>query len=54
MTQKENQELLCISSKTAQKWRDDGKIKYYQIGKIIFYKLSDILELLEKHKIEAL
>jgi hypothetical protein len=42
-------ELMGISGKTAQSWRDKGIIGYSQIGSKIYYRLSDIRELLEKH-----
>ncbi len=38
---------LNISKKTAQKWRDNGVIKYSQIDRCIFYRLSWVLEMLD-------
>lgn len=48
----DNQEFLMmmkISKRTAQLWRDEGKISFSQVGNKIYYKLSDVEELLEKH-----
>ena len=49
----DNQEFLQImniSKRTCQIWRDKNVIPYSQIGAKIYYKLSDILTLLENHK----
>ncbi len=46
----DNQELiklLNISKRTAQSWRDEGKISFSQIGSKIYYKMSDVQKLLE-------
>nr|WP_237267430.1 helix-turn-helix domain-containing protein [Tenacibaculum todarodis] len=40
---------MNISKRTAQHWRDSGLIGYCQIGYKIYYRLSDILELLNKN-----
>lgn len=48
----DNQELLKkmgISKRTAQKWRDEGVIAFSQVGNKIYYKLSDVEDLLKKH-----
>lgn len=42
-------ELMKISSKTAQYWRDRGIIGYSMIGNKIYYRVSDIKELLETY-----
>ncbi|POY35501.1 DNA-binding protein [Solitalea longa] len=42
-------QLLKISKRTAQTWRDEGKISFSQIGNKIYYKLVDVQELLRKH-----
>jgi len=39
-------ELLNISKRTAQSWRDEGKISFSQIGSKIYYKMSDVQMLL--------
>lgn len=51
-----NSEFLTrmnISKRTAQSWRDEGKISFSQIGNKIYYLLSDVEELMEKHYIRA-
>jgi hypothetical protein len=41
--------LMNISSRTAQIWRDEGKIGFSQQGKKIYYRMSDIDQFLEAH-----
>jgi len=41
--------LMNISGKTAQMWREKGIIGYSQIGSKIYYRVSDIRAVLEKH-----
>lgn len=46
----DNQEfiqLLHISKRTAQSWRDEGKISFSQIGSKIYYKMADVQKLLD-------
>ena len=48
----DNQEflqLMNISKRTAQVWRDSGFIGYSQMGNKIYYRLSDIQELLNEN-----
>ncbi len=48
----DNQEfmqLLKISKRTAQHYRDSGMISFSQPGNKIYYRLSDIEEMLKKH-----
>ena len=48
----DNQEfvmLMKISKRTAQSWRDEGKISYSQVGSKIYYKMADVQKLLEEH-----
>ena len=42
---------LRISRRTAQSWRDQGKISFSQIGAKIYYQISDVQEFLNKNKI---
>lgn len=52
----DNQEflfLMKISKRTAQTWRDDGKISFSQVGNKIYYKMGDVEELLNKHYVKA-
>jgi hypothetical protein len=41
--------LMKISKRTAQSWRDAGKIAFLQIGAKIYYRVGDIQELLKNH-----
>lgn len=48
----DNQEFLIlmkISKRTAQTWRDEGKISFSQVGNKIYYKLSDVEKLLDEY-----
>ena len=39
-------QLMNISKRTAQQWRDNKIIRFSQVGNKIYYKLEDILKLL--------
>lgn len=48
----DNQEfinLMKISKRTAQSWRDENVIAFSQIGNKIYYKIGDIEALLERN-----
>ena len=48
----DNQEfiqLMRISKRTAQSWRDEKVIGFAQIGNKIYYKIGDIEDLLERN-----
>jgi 3-methyladenine DNA glycosylase Tag len=48
----DNQELMLmlkISKRTAQHYRDSGKISFSQVGNKLYYKLSDVESLLNAH-----
>jgi 3-methyladenine DNA glycosylase Tag len=48
----DNQEfiqIMNISKRLAQNWRDSGIISFSQIGSKIFYRMSDVQSLLDKH-----
>ena len=52
----DNQEfllLLKISKRTAQTWRDEGKVSFSQVGGKIYYKLSDVEALMQQHYIKS-
>ena len=52
----DNQEFLQImniSKRTAAYWRTEKVISYSQVGNKIYYRLSDIMDLLEKSTISA-
>ena len=42
-------QIMNVSKRTAQHWRDSGLIGYCQIGYKIYYRLSDILQLLDQN-----
>lgn len=44
---------MQISKRTAQTWRDEGKISFSQIGNKIYYLESDVEELLKSNYIKA-
>jgi len=46
-------ELMGISTKLAQSWRDKGIISYSQVNNKIFYRKSDIIELLNKYHVKS-
>lgn len=48
----DNQEfiqLMNISKRTAQTWRNDGIVAFSQIGSKIYYKMKDVEVLLDKN-----
>lgn len=48
----DNQEflqLMNISKRTAQTWRDEGKISFSQVGSKIYYRMSDVQKLLDNN-----
>ena len=45
--------LMGISQKTAQTWRDTGVVSFSQIGNKIYYRISDIQQLLQDNFIKA-
>jgi hypothetical protein len=40
---------MKIASRTAQRWRDEGKISFSQVGAKIYYTQADIEMFLKKH-----
>ncbi len=40
--------LMGVSQKTAQSWRDQGIVSFSQIGSKIFYRKSDIIDILNR------
>lgn len=42
-------QIMNISKRLAQEWRDKGIIPFSQIGSKIYYRMSDIQALLDKH-----
>ena len=52
----DNQEfmnLMKISKRTAQHWRDNGMITFSQVGQKIYYRMEDIEEMVINHQIRA-
>ncbi len=52
----DNQEfcqLLKISKRTSQNYRDQGLVSFSQVGSKVYYRLSDVHEMLEKHTRQA-
>ena len=46
-------EVMKISKRTAQSWRDEGIISFSQIGGKIYYRMSDIEILLSKYSFKS-
>lgn len=42
-------QLMKISKRTAQAWRDEGKISFSQIGNKIYYSIADVEQLLQQN-----
>ena len=45
----EAMKLLSVSRPTLQRWRSSGLLKHSKIGGSIWYRVSDIQQLLETH-----
>ncbi len=45
------QKMLKISKRTLQTWRNEGVIAYSQINSKLFYRLSDVISMLNNKKI---
>ena len=41
--------MLKISRRTAQTWRDEGKISFSQVGNKIYYKISDVEKTMDEY-----
>lgn len=53
----DNQEfirVMNISKRLAQTWRDNGIIGFSSVGNKIYYKMSDIHSMLDKHYKESI
>jgi len=42
-------QIMNVSKRTAQTWRDTGVIAYSQVGSKIYYSLADIHAMLKQH-----
>lgn len=49
MDNQEFTQLMNISKRHAQKWRDTGCIGFIQIGNKYYYKIADIVAMIDKH-----
>lgn len=49
MDNEEFLKLMGISKRTAQSWRDEGKISFSQVGNKIYYKMTDVDKLLAEN-----
>lgn len=45
--------VLNICRRTAQNLRDSGRLTFYKVGGKILYRHSDVIQLLDKHKIQS-
>lgn len=46
-------QILGISLRTEQTWRDQKRISFSQLGRKIFYQRADLNDFLDKHHIKA-
>jgi phage pi2 protein 07 len=46
-------QLMNISKRTAQSWRDEGIISFSQVGSKIYYRMSDVQKLLDSNYNQA-
>lgn len=46
-------QLMKISKRTAQTWRDEGKISFSQIGNKIYYSQADAEAIFKQHYVKA-
>jgi hypothetical protein len=42
--------ILKVSPNTLQVWRNQGLIKFSQVGKKLFYRIEDLIQFLDDHK----
>ncbi len=52
MNSAQGAEFLNVSSRTLQRLRDQGKVRYYQDSRIIRYKVEDLEEYLLSNVME--
>lgn len=50
LNNKQFMELLGVSLRTAQTWRDEGKISFSQVGNKIYYKMSDVEKFIQDYR----
>lgn len=49
VTNKVAMELLGVSQRTMQTWRDDGLLGFSQVGNKIYYSQDDLNRMLQRH-----
>lgn len=49
MDNEEFLKFMSVSKRTAQSWRDEGKISFSQVGNKIYYKMADVDKLLAEN-----
>jgi hypothetical protein len=49
MDNEEFLKFMNVSKRTAQSWRDEGKISFSQVGNKIYYKMADVDKLLAEN-----
>lgn len=54
ISNREAMEILGVSPRTLQRYRDSGCIPFSKIGKNCRYRLSDIERVLEAHRIDGM
>jgi hypothetical protein len=47
-------QMLSVSKRTTATWRATGVLAHHKVGGIVFYLHSDVLEMLQKNRIEPL
>ena len=52
LSNKEVADILKVSNRTLQSYRDTGKIKFSQIGRKIYYEKQYVKEMIMKSKID--
>lgn len=51
LSNREAQKYLDVGEEFMKSMRDNAKIHYYKIGRRIFYKVSDLNELIERAQV---
>jgi hypothetical protein len=47
-------QMLSVSKRTTATWRASGVLAHHKVGGIVFYLLSDVLEMIKKNRIEPI
>ncbi|SNV31913.1 Helix-turn-helix domain [Chryseobacterium taklimakanense] len=53
LNNKQFMEMMDVSLRTAQTWRDEGRITFSQVGNKIYYKLSDVEKFMQDYRNSA-